>query len=231
MTENDKIWMRRILAAKAIKGPVLELGVGYGGDTCRSLIEKEGMSYLGTDLTETPAVDFVADFERAEDMRVFTAAPTFGTVLILNVLEHTFDPIRVLDNAISLLEPAGKCAVLTPSVWPLHNYPMDAWRILPNFYDEYARRRGLTMDDRFFEFPGHGSVESLRDTEGNYHFPAPGQTAGRYLWSRIIHKVFNTCGRAMAHPSYIVVGALFQKPCSNKDRQVSMVERTRAFPE
>jgi len=145
MTIDDTQWMQRVLEESALEGPVLELGVGYGGNTCRELIESAKLRCFGTDLNKTQAVDFVADFERSEDMKAFSSTAPFGSVLVLNVLEHTFDPIRVLDNVISLLKPGGTCAVLTPSIWPLHDYPMDAWRILPNFYEEYARRRGLIL--------------------------------------------------------------------------------------
>ena len=201
-----------MLADNILDGPVLELGVGYGGNTCREIIEGAGLRYFGTDLEKTPAVDFVADFERPEDMKNFSAEAPFGSVLVLNVLEHTFDPIRILDNAISLLKAGGKCAVLTPSIWPLHNYPMDTWRILPNLYEEYARRRGLILDKRFFEYAGHGAVDSFRAADGNYSYPPSCGGKTRLFWSRAIHKLFNTCGRAMFHPSHVAVGALLQKP-------------------
>jgi SAM-dependent methyltransferase len=212
MTNDDTQWIQRMLAQKLLDGPVLELGVGYGGETCRELIEAAGMRYYGTDLEKTPAVDFVADFERSEDMKVFSSVGPFGTVLVLNVLEHTFDPIRILDNVVSLLKPGGKCAVLTPSIWPLHNYPMDTWRIQPNFYEEYARRRALTLDRRFFEYAGQGPVEQFRTPEGNYSYPPPCRNNIRRQWSRVIHKLFHTFGSAMFHPSHVAVGALLQKP-------------------
>jgi SAM-dependent methyltransferase len=214
MTDNDTKWIQRMLAENVLDGPVLELGVGYGGNTCREIIEAAGLRYFGTDLEKTPAVDFAADFERPEDMPTFSREAPFGSVLVLNVLEHTFDPIRILDNAISLLKPGGKCAVLTPSIWPLHNYPMDTWRILPNLYEEYARRRGLTLDKRFFDYAGHGVVDSFRAADGNYSYPPPCSHKTRLLWSRAIHKLFNTFGRAMLHPSHVAVGALLQKPAA-----------------
>jgi SAM-dependent methyltransferase len=212
MTNDDTKWIQRLLSENILESPVLELGVGYGGNTCREIIEAAGLRYFGTDLEKTPAVDFVADFDRPEDMKAFSPTAPFGSVLVLNVLEHTFDPIRILDNAISLLKPGGKCAVLTPSIWPLHNYPMDTWRILPNFYEEYARRRGLTLDKRFFDYAGQGAVERFRGPDGNYTFPPPCSDKARFHWSRLIHRLFNTFGRAMLHASHVEVGALLQKP-------------------
>lgn len=212
MTINDSIWMQHVLREKALEGPVLELGVGYGGATSRRLIEAANLRYYGTDLEKTPVVDFAANFERREDMDVFSSVAPFGTVLILNVLEHTFDPIRVLDHAFSLLYPGGKCAVLTPSIWPLHNYPMDAWRILPNFYEEYSRRRGYTLERKFFQYAGVGAVDDFRAKDGSYEYPPPCSGKFRLLYSRIVHKLFKTCGRAMFHASHVAIGAIIQKP-------------------
>jgi len=145
-------------------------------------------------------------------MDVFSSAAPFGSVLVLNVLEHTFDPLRVLDNAVSLLKPGGRCAIVTPSIWPLHNYPMDTWRILPNLYEEYARRKGLLLDRGSFEYVGKGAVEKFRDGSGNYQYPPQCGSAARLLWSRAVHKLLNTFGKGMFFPSHVAVGALLQKP-------------------
>ena len=212
MTHDDLKWVKRLLDERKLQEPILELGVGYSGETCRELFEEKGLRYYGTDLEKTPSVDVAANFEKSEDMEAFSALAPFGTVLVLNVLEHTFEPIRVLDNAVSLLRPGGCCAVLTPSVWPLHNYPMDTWRILPNLYEEYARRRGMELDRNHFDFIGKGPVETFRGSSGNYNYPPPCGKPVRLLWSRIIHKVLNTCGKGMFFPSHIAVGALLKKP-------------------
>jgi SAM-dependent methyltransferase len=217
MTHDDLRWIENILAAQQLDSPVLELGAGYGGMTCRKLIEGAGFRYYGTDLEKTPGVDFAANFECSEDMSVFSSVAPFGAALVLNVLEHTFDPIRILDNVISLLKLGGKCVVLTPSIWPLHNYPMDTWRILPNLYEEYARRRGLVLDHRFFDYVGQGTVQQFRNADGTYCYPPPCGNKARHQWSRVIHKMFNTSGRGMLHPSHVGLGAIFQRPVSDKD--------------
>jgi SAM-dependent methyltransferase len=214
MTLDDMRWVQQMLAAGEFEGPLLELGAGYGGATCRDVFSTTGIKYYGTDLEKSVNVDFVADFERTEDMQVFSGIAPFGSALVLNVLEHTFEPVRILDNVMSLLKPGGKCAVLTPSIWPLHNYPMDAWRILPNFYEVYASRRGLVLDRRYFDYVGYGSVENFRGAGGGYAYPLPTQNATHLNWSRLVHKVFNTCGRGGLHPSHVAIGALLRKPLS-----------------
>jgi SAM-dependent methyltransferase len=209
MVGEDLAYVRRLIAGNIIHGPVLELGVAYGGVTSRSAIEAAGLRYYGTDMTPGTGVDYVADFERPEDMVIFRPVGPLGSVLILNVLEHTFDPIRILDNAATLVRLGGSLVVLTPAVWPLHNYPMDAWRILPNFYEEYAKRRGFKLLERHFDYVGYGPVRSYRNPDSTYSFPPPGKPGFRYWFSRAIHKSFNTFGRGMFQPSHIAVGAVF----------------------
>jgi SAM-dependent methyltransferase len=209
MVGADLEYIRRLIADKVIRDPVLEVGVGYGGATSRPVIEAAGLRYYGTDMAHGEGVDYEADFERPEDMAVFHPIAPLGSVLILNVLEHTFDPIQILDNAATLVRPGGSLIVLTPAIWPLHNFPMDAWRILPNFYEEYAKRRGLKLLERYFDYIGFGPVTAYRDPDLGYSFPPPARPGMRYWLSRAIHKTFNTFGRSMFHPSHIAVGAVF----------------------
>lgn len=212
MTEYDVLFMKKILADSFLKGPVLELGAGYGGGTSKKLIQSAGLEYFGTDIERMTGVDFVADFDRVEDMKVFKDTAPFGTILVLNVLEHTFEPIRILDNAMTLLKSGGHCVIVTPSVWPLHNYPMDSWRILPNFYEEYAKRRGFKLDKRCFDYVGFGPVTKFRDKQGDYSYPPPSSNKVHYFYSRVVHKIFNTCGRGMYHVHHVAVGVVLEKP-------------------
>ncbi len=208
MVGADQAWIAGLLKKGAFAGPVLELGTGYGGETSRGVVEAAGLRYLGTDMAAGPGVDIAANFERADDMAALAAAGPFGAVLILNVLEHTFEPIRILDNARTLLKPGGALVVLTPAVWPLHSYPIDTWRILPDFYREYANRKGMQLLQEGFAFIGFGPVEAFCDATGAPSFPPPANGAWKMLLGRAVHKAFNTFGRAMFQPSHVAVGAV-----------------------
>jgi len=98
--------------------------------------------------------------------------------------------------------------VLTPAVWPLHSYPFDVWRILPDFYREYARRRGMRLDEDHFVFAGFGPVTAFSDMDGAPSFPPPAAGRWRLLFGRVVHKCFNTFGRSMFQPSHAAVGAV-----------------------
>ncbi len=175
-------------------------------------MEDRGLQYQTTDLQGGPGVDYAANFEREEDLKVFADAKPFGSILILNVLEHTFEPLRILDNARTLLRPGGTMVVLTPTVWPLHEFPQDIWRLLPQFYEEFARRRGLELVAGAFEYVGFGPVSTFRNPDGSYRLPHPGRTTRRTVYGRIIHRLFNTFGRGTLLPSHVATAVVLRVP-------------------
>ena len=71
MVIHDLNYVEELLKAGLIQGPVLEMGTGYEGETCRQLIEKANLKYVGTDMMAGPHVDVIADFEKSDDMAKF----------------------------------------------------------------------------------------------------------------------------------------------------------------
>ena len=212
MTEPDLRYVQRLIAGGVIAGPVLELGADYGGQTCRDAIRNAGFEYYSSDVVQSPGVDFVANFEhRSSVEHAFETAERFGTILILNVLEHTFDPVAVLDNAARLLSGPGSLVVITPAVWTLHDYPIDCYRLLPHFYEQYASRRGMKLNADYFEFVELGRLRDHVDAEGRYRFPLPTQSRLKYWRSRVVQKLFNTYGRGMVFPCHVAIGAVLTK--------------------
>jgi len=209
MTPPDRDYLRKLIKAGHITSPCLELGAQYADLTMRSDIVASGIAYVGTDMVEGANVDVIADFNGspASIQSLFAPYVPFGTVVIANVLEHTFNPIQVLDNAFTLLRPGGKCVTVTPAVWPLHGFPHDYWRINPNFYRHYASNRRVHFLEQYFEYVGVGPIPA----SDNVTLPAP--TANRFqFWkSKVLHRAFNTFGRGMMFPSHVAIGAVFQK--------------------
>lgn len=211
MTEADAAYITKLLTDHVLEGPVLELGAGYGGSTCRQQVMAAGLEYSATDMTPSEGVEYVADFSNPSEAAKVFNGKKFGTVLVLNVLEHTFDPLRILDCALDLLLPNGKLVVIVPAVWTLHSYPIDCCRLLPDWYERYAATRKCELRREYFDYVGLGRVNEVVDNEGSRHFPSPSGGTGSwsYWWSRAIHKIFNTYGRGMAFPSHIAIGAVF----------------------
>ena len=212
MTDRDRLFLLKLLRQERLSSPVLELGSGHAEHSARGIIVEAGLQFVGTDNFSGPGVDYVADFERTEDLQVFDGVAPFGTVLVLNVLEHTFDPIRVLDNALSLVKGGGHLVVIAPVIWPLHSYPHDMWRMNPDWFEEYAKRRCLVLDPATFAYLGRGKVHDFRDGKGAYTLPPPTKNRLRSVYSKVAHKVLNTTGRGMFFPSRLAIGALLTRP-------------------
>lgn len=213
MTGTDVEFVRSLLLEDRFKSPVLELGAGYGGETCRDMVVTSGRRYFATDLKAAPGIDFVANFETGLGVEDVAVAGPFGATLVLNVLEHTFDPIAVLDNVVRVVAPGGRVVVIAPAVWPLHDYPIDCCRLLPDWYRRFGISRGLTLLEDSFRFLGHGPIVAFRAPNGQDRFPPPGgRNPLSRLYSRIVHKLFHTYGQGMMQPSHIVIGAIFVLP-------------------
>jgi len=128
----------------------------------------------------------------------------FSCVAIFNVLEHTFDPITVLRNALSCVAEGGTLLVVTPAVWPIHNYPGDYNRLLPDWYEQFARLNKIKLlDDAFCWLSGQFGICRVSDLkEGDDYVLPTFQSIGkahspiRYWTSRAVHKLFNTYGRS-----------------------------------
>jgi len=211
MVGRDFEYIQKLLDLGVIRSPVLDLGVGGAGEAhnCKKLVENAKLSYFGTDICDGNDVDIIANFEDSTDVKN-KFKEKFGSILILNVLEHTFDPIRILDNAFTILKPGGVCVIITPTVWPLHDFPIDCFRVNPNFYEEYCKRRSLVLMEDYFEYVGFHNVRSNMDNN-SYVLPQPaGQDMKYSVYSKAIHKLFNTYGRSMSCASHIAVGAVIR---------------------
>jgi SAM-dependent methyltransferase len=210
VTLEDAVYIENLIVGGQLKGPVLELGAGYGGATCRSQVSRAGMAYVATDMFPSQGVDVVADFADPVGTAAAFQGMEFKTVLVLNVLEHTFDPIRVLDTALQRLSVGGRLVVITPTVWTLHGYPIDCCRLLPDWYVTYAELRGCQLLHQHFEYLGYGRIRDFMDKEGRARLPRPVEATNpwRGRWSRTVHKIFNTFGRSMAFPSHVAIGAV-----------------------
>lgn len=213
MSNLEIALVRELLGKGEIKSPVLELGVSYDVDfIMKDVFAKQQIEYFGTDIHSGKDVDFIIDFEDDIDSirQQYPALPSFKTILILNVLEHTYNPIKVLQNALHLLSKDGILVVSTPSVFPIHNYPIDVYRLLPDFYIEFARREQVSLVPEYFRFLGYGQVDDYRN-ESQVYFPKPWKSKWHEWRSRLIHKLFDTTGRGMAYPSHISISAVFRK--------------------
>jgi SAM-dependent methyltransferase len=203
MTDRDVEWFKRCHAAGLIKGRMLEVGAArIKGDPnlCDYARQLGVTETTGADLDRYDGVDVVADFGLSpEAFNAQWQLDRFSTVCVFNVLEHTFDPVTVLTNCVSCVEGGGRLLVVTPSVWPLHSYPGDFNRLLPDWYVTFAKRNNLELLEKHFCWLSEFGIETISPT------PEPtlpsflsrrNASPLRYWVSRTGHKLLNTYGRS-----------------------------------
>jgi len=105
-------------------GKVLDVGAQY----CPyyPLFRDNCESYNSTDMVDTPIVDIVSN---AEEMAV--ADCSYDVVLCTQVLEHCENPQRIVNECHRVLKSRGIFVVTVPSMYPVHGYPSDNWRVMP----------------------------------------------------------------------------------------------------
>src|SRR5262249_8323799 len=57
---------------------------------------------------------------------------SYDFILCTQVLEHCTHPQRIIDECYRVLKPGGTLIVTVPSVFPVHGYPADNWRFMPD---------------------------------------------------------------------------------------------------
>lgn len=223
MTGNDRLFFQHCYQLRLVRSPLLEIGaakVQSGIQNICDLARSLGIdSVVGVDLCEGPGVDFIFDFSiDSVNFSKTWSRGFFSTVAIFNVLEHTFDPLVVLQNALNIVEPGGTVLVVTPAIWPIHNYPADYVRLLPNWYEEFAKRNGITLVPDTFCWLSEFGITRIHNLvmDKNYVFPSflnlgKASSSWRYWISRIVHRVFNTYGRSHSF-THNAIGAAFHVP-------------------
>lgn len=99
-------------------GHILDIG-GKGPDYMPAVVAE---GYQCMDIVNRPGVDIVADIHH------WKAPDSADLILLLEVLEHLYDPVLALKNVKSTLRPGGKLVVSAPFLYPFHADPFDYYR-------------------------------------------------------------------------------------------------------
>lgn len=220
MMTNDIQYFRSCHHQGFVKSPFLEIGSAKVQSSvpnlCDLALELGITSVTGADLAAGAGVDISFDFSLPpERFQARWQHGRFATVGIFNVLEHVFDPITVLANALECVAEGGTLLAVTPAVWSLHDYPGDYVRLMPNWYERFAERFGLHLHRATFcwlsEF-GITNVDDLR-AQGQYllptyHYLGRTRSLSRFVASRVLHPLFNTYGVSHAYTNAAIGVAL-----------------------
>jgi len=218
---TDFSYLRRVIAAGQVRGPVLEIGSRDhqgGAGNARATCQGAGLEWEGTDIQAGPGVDFTLDILDGDAVAAINRQ--WPTVLLFNLLEHVYEPALALRHAVSLVEPGGAAVVVGPSVWQLHDYPRDYWRPLPDFFTEFGRRHGLEVVDEHFcwlleQHERIIPIAALTTAAGQKRFPGRNTAvevfgAFRATASLYIQRALNLTGRVMHFPQ-VGIGVVLRK--------------------
>jgi len=107
-------------------GPILDIGSyhqpGYE-KWCDRRVLFPGLEYVGCDIRPGPGVDRI---ENAHHLSFSDAS--FGTVMLLETLEHLPRPKRAIMEARRVLRGDGLLLLSVPFNYRLHGFPSDYWR-------------------------------------------------------------------------------------------------------
>ena len=201
---GDFTYLRRLIDQGAVTGSVLEVGSinHQGGDEGNAKVtcERAGLRWEGADVAVGPGADLVLDI--LDGAAVAAVAGRWDGVLLFNLLEHVFDPLTALRNAVQLAAPGGVVVVSGPAIWELHDYPADYWRPMPGFFLEFARRHGHEIvpgSAMWILESGLIPIDALR--EGSQYLVPSARHAralhGRRLatWTSALDRAFGALGR------------------------------------
>ena len=115
------VWFDALLAGLPPRARVVEVGAGPGFLSAYARGRGRGISWVASELLETPWNDVVAD-----GLRLPFGAGTFDAVVGLDLVHHLARPAAFFNEAARVLRPGGRIAVIEPWVSPL-SYPIYRW--------------------------------------------------------------------------------------------------------
>jgi SAM-dependent methyltransferase len=125
MRRHHHGWLARELAALPDGTRLLDIGCGQS--QFRDLIGR--FALCGIDHFPYPGADIVAEFSAGLPLQ----DRTVEAVMLSNVLEHIYEPLRLLAECQRVLRPGGQIFVVVPFVIKIHQAPYDFHR-----YTEFA---------------------------------------------------------------------------------------------
>ncbi len=134
---------------------ILEIGCGVG-DYCGEL--SRFCDIIGVDISvQIAASRFGNRFLRASGERLPFRDNAFDKVVCVNVIEHVFDPAKLLSEISRVLGPGGTLALTTPDInslmhhWTLDETHLHAWnrqefeKLVTQFFDVTDIRRAGSL--------------------------------------------------------------------------------------
>jgi SAM-dependent methyltransferase len=166
------------------------LDVGCGNQPFRALVEAQGLSYVGMDVSQSAVlpVDFIAHIDRPLPKALEEAGP-FDVIICTEVMEHVADWAEAFRNFSILLSDDGVLLLTCPHFYPLHEEPFDYWRPTRYAIEHYANTHGLQIRE---SLSLGSALDVLGTLLGNIYFKSQkrGVLSFLSLWSCKIARRF-----------------------------------------
>lgn len=142
MTPQILDWLQRTRARVPVPGRVLEVGSFDVNGSPRTHYQADATEYVGIDAQPGPGVDLVCP------AHALPFTDPFDTIICCEMLEHDPQPLATIAEMHRLLRAGGHLIVTSPANgFPLHSYPRDYWRLMPDAYEDLVFR-GMRILDR-----------------------------------------------------------------------------------
>lgn len=169
--------------------PGMQVGdIGCGGQPLRYLIESCGGEYVGIDVIQNDqeTVDIIADISA-----IPLPEESFDVIVCTEVLEHSFEPQKALQELSRLLKPSGAILITTPFAYPLHEIPYDFSRITPFYIEYWFPKLGLKQPD-ILKLNGN-ELEVIATVWGNIWKPNKNTFFLVRVLFAVLRSVMNVC--------------------------------------
>ena len=163
-------FLNQVTAALPADAIILDVGAGRGDFA--ELFENH--HYLALDIYPYPEVDLACDLAQVNPFK----PGSFDAILLMNVLEHVYEPVVLLQQLAQLLKPGGLLVVAVPFMVKMHQLPVDFNRYTQFSLQRMADDLGMAVEhlDGFYD-----PVSLLGEGLGNLRFNVLPRLAG---WRR-----------------------------------------------
>ena len=149
--QSNQLFNRFRREVAAAPGSLLEIGSrARSGNTYREMFAG-GVEYVGTDITEGPNVDVIADAHHLT--RSFSRR--FDYVLSISVFEHLIMPWKAALEMNAVMNHGALAYIQSHHGWPLHEEPWDFWRFSANSWNGlFNKHTGYEVVDSGYDISG-----------------------------------------------------------------------------
>lgn len=143
---------------------LVDIGSMNENGTYRDIFPESAFAYVGVDLAAGDGVDVVAD-----DPYAYPLPDNHADIVISGqMMEHCEFFWLAFDEMMRIAKPGGLIVSIVPSCGPIHRYPVDCYRFLPDSMAALAKHAGCDLLESW-----HDEESPWGDVVGIFKTPAP----------------------------------------------------------